>query len=82
MVKRQASTNPLNDYYASFLFVDIDSTFLVGSAHTSHRTVSVSTAQTRCPEALDQWSLNLFEVTNPTSSYAHPEPLVKNKNMT
>ena len=53
-VNRKAITNPSNSYYPSFLFVDIDSTGLLGAPHNSHRTVSIMTAQTNFHIALDK----------------------------
>ena len=53
-VDRKAITNPPNSYYPSFLLADIDSTDLLGAAHTFHRTVSIVTAQTNCHIALNE----------------------------
>ena len=53
LVKRKASTNPLNSYYTPFLFADIDIT-----AHISHRTVSIVTTQTSFHGAVDDSNRN------------------------
>lgn len=83
-VKRKAITNPPNSYYPSFLFADIDSTDLLGAAHTSHRTVSIVTAQTSCHIALDESNRNQLAsfTTAHKWNFAYLEGKLWRKNLT
>ena len=85
MVKlRKASTNPLNSYYASFLFADIDSTDLLGAAHTSPHTVSIVTSQASCHVAVVESNRNQLASSTAANqwNFAYLEGKQWRKNLT